>query len=226
MSAPPGGVAIALELSSAPGSLAATAAGRVVERELERTRAHAADLLPRLGGLLAELGQPASAIATIVVGLGPGSFTALRVALASALGLGRGLGAALRGVPSFEALARAELSSGERGAVVLDARAGELYVAVYQRSPQALCVQLAPRVARAAELTELLDGVDVLLADDATRAAAGLDPRAFRRVSAAKPSAAQVLALGLEHYAAHGAHSPNELEPLYLRAFAATRRSV
>ncbi len=226
MSSRAAGVAIALELSSAPGSLAVAAAGRQVERELANSRAHAADLLVQLRSALDELERPASAVDAIAVGLGPGSFTALRVAAASALGLARGVGARLRGVPSFEALARGELRQGERGAVVLDARAGELYVAVYERSESALLARVPPRVARAADLGALLTQVDVLLTDEPTCATAGLDPRAFQRVSAARPAATQVLALGLEQLAAHGPHAPHELEPLYLRAFAATRRSV
>lgn len=226
MSARAPGVAVALELSSSPGSLAAAAGDLRVERTLQSSRAHAADLLVELRSALDELGQPVGSLSTLVVGLGPGSFTALRVALATALGLARGVGAVLRGVPSFEALARGELRPGERGAVVLDARSGEFYVAVYERAESSVSVLVAPRVARAAELGAFLPKLDVLMSDDATCAAAQLDPRAFPRVSAARPSAAQVLELGLEQLASHGPHAPRELEPLYLRAFAATRRGA
>lgn len=222
--APGGGVALAFELSAGAGAIAARRGARTVERTLASQRAHAADLLVQVRAALDELGAHPRDLAALLVGLGPGSYTGLRVAAASAQGLARGTGAALRGVASIEALARTELRSGERGAVLIDARARELYLAVYERGPQELIARVAPRVARAEELGPLLEGVDVLLADDAALAAAALDVRAFRRCSAARPTAAAVLELGLEHLARSGAHEPAQIEPLYLREFAATRR--
>lgn len=222
----PDGVALAIELSSGAGSIAARRGPRTVERALASQRAHAADLLVQVNSALEELGAGPRDLLALLVGLGPGSYTGLRVAAASAQGLARGTGAALRGVPSIEALARTELRPSERGAVLIDARAKELYVAVYERGPRALETLIAPRVARAEELGSLLAGVDVLLADDGALAAAALDAAAFPRRSTARPTASAVLELGLEHLAQLGAHQPAQIEPLYLRGFAATRRRL
>lgn len=67
----------------------------------------------------------------IAVGLGPGTFTGLRIAIATALGLGLSSGVPVVGVSSLEAMAE---SLGEFSGVrfpLLDARRGEVFVAAY-----------------------------------------------------------------------------------------------
>jgi tRNA threonylcarbamoyladenosine biosynthesis protein TsaB len=71
-------------------------------------------------------------IGAIGVGVGPGSFTGLRVGIASARGLGLSRGLAVRGVGTLDALGRG--LDGRRGAIhipVLDARRGEVFAASY-----------------------------------------------------------------------------------------------
>ncbi len=220
------GVALGLELSAGAGSVAGRRGDKLVVRALASQRAHAADLVAQIADALRELAARPQDLEAIVVGLGPGSFTGLRVAAAAALGLARGAGAVLRGVASVEALARAHLRPGECGGVLLDARAQEFYVALYERSAEGLIVRAAPRVARAAELASHLAPARVLIADDDVVRAAGLDPTAFERCVAPTPSASLTLELGLEELARHGPHEPSAIEPLYLRAFAATRRKA
>lgn len=219
------GLAVAIELSGAEGGVAARWGGRTATRSLARERAHASDLVATLAQVLEELGARPRDVGTIVVGLGPGSYTGLRVAAATALGLARGTGARLRGAPSFEALARARLARGESGVVLLDARAGELYVARYRAGAGGLEIHTAPCVRRAGELHDVLDGADRVFADEAALKAAALDRRALPPITPPDTRAEQTLDLGLEHLRAHGSHAPNAIEPLYLRAFAAARRA-
>lgn len=72
-------------------------------------------------------------IATIGVGTGPGSFTGLRVGLATARALGLSRSIPLAGVPTVDALARALAGrAGSRPrAAILDARRGEVFFALY-----------------------------------------------------------------------------------------------
>jgi tRNA threonylcarbamoyladenosine biosynthesis protein TsaB len=72
----------------------------------------------------------------IAVGLGPGSFTGLRVGIASARALGASLGLAPTGVCTLDALARglAEPAAGRARAAVLDARRREVFAALYSAS--------------------------------------------------------------------------------------------
>jgi tRNA threonylcarbamoyladenosine biosynthesis protein TsaB len=211
-------LAVALETSTRRPSIAVRVRGEVHERVLDAGRAHAADLLPALERLLADLGASPRELGAVLCGTGPGSYTGLRVGAATALGLARASGALLCGVPSFEALASGALRSGQEGLVLLDARAGELYRARYRRTPTGIEVLEAPCVTTRAELA-LLDtsGLHVL-ADDAALAAAGWSDAPPREpVRDAHPSAAIVLTLGLERLAS-GAIAG--VEPLYLRPFA------
>jgi len=88
-------------------------------------------LLPGIQQVLAEVGVEAAALEGFAVSIGPGSFTGLRVAIATIKGLAFGAGACVAPVPTLEALAaRAETRDGPVAAV-LDARRGDLYGAVY-----------------------------------------------------------------------------------------------
>ncbi|MEZ5975137.1 MAG: hypothetical protein R3E96_09925 [Planctomycetota bacterium] len=61
------------------------------QRSLEPGKAHASDLLPQVVALLEEAGLQRDALARIYVGIGPGSYTGLRVSASLALGLQAGL---------------------------------------------------------------------------------------------------------------------------------------
>jgi tRNA threonylcarbamoyladenosine biosynthesis protein TsaB len=89
-------------------------------------------LLPLILGLCREVGLALGSLDTVVVGAGPGSFTGLRVAAATAKGLAAGTGAALVPVSSL-LLIVAGLPApppGGRYLATLDALRGERYVAL------------------------------------------------------------------------------------------------
>jgi len=217
--------AVALETSSRRPSVAVSAAALVRERALAAERAHASDLLPALDLLLNELGVPPSAIEQVIVGTGPGSYTGLRAGIATALGLARASGAALRGVPSLEALAWGELAPGEACSVLLDARAGELYFASYRREADEVTALQAPRVVPVAEMDAVLERGATLFADEGAAALVRAAGRGdVNLVEGIVPRARALLELGLRQLARHGPQDPREIEPLYLRAFAARAR--
>jgi tRNA threonylcarbamoyladenosine biosynthesis protein TsaB len=72
---------------------------------------HATRLLDMAGRLLSDAGIAWSEVDRIAVGLGPGTFTGLRVGVATARGLAQSLGVELVGVPSTLALAMPALAS-------------------------------------------------------------------------------------------------------------------
>jgi tRNA threonylcarbamoyladenosine biosynthesis protein TsaB len=110
---------------------------------------HATQLLALGDALLTRAGLRWGAIERVAVGLGPGTFTGLRVGVATAHGLARSLAVELVGVSSLQALAlvaargdaapnkaNRELASGgavpARGVLsVIDARRGEAFTAAY-----------------------------------------------------------------------------------------------
>jgi tRNA threonylcarbamoyladenosine biosynthesis protein TsaB len=97
---------------------------------------HAQQLLALAGAALAEAGIAWQAVDRIGVGVGPGSFTGLRIGVATARSLAQATGAELAPVSSLGALA---LGAGEPGRVVLavlDARRGEAFVAAWRDDEQ------------------------------------------------------------------------------------------
>jgi tRNA threonylcarbamoyladenosine biosynthesis protein TsaB len=95
---------------------------------------HATRLLPLAAQLLAGAGLRWGDLDRIAVGLGPGTFTGLRIGVATARGLTQSLGVELVGVSSLRALAQVQMSQEEndRGALaVIDARRGEVFAGAY-----------------------------------------------------------------------------------------------
>ncbi len=107
----------------------ATEEGRLWEATTDAGRRHGRDLLPRLKGLLEAAGQATDELGAIAVGLGPGSYTGLRVGVTAAKTLAYITGAELVGFDSLQAIARRAPATAPRVSVIADAQRGELYVA-------------------------------------------------------------------------------------------------
>ncbi len=118
--------------------------GKVVERrdDPEGRPNHASRVLELVHEVVADW----DAVARVAVGVGPGGFTGLRIGIATARALAQARGIELVGVSSLEALAA---GAGEgRVAAVLDARRGEVFVAVFDRGRAVLePVALPPEAA-------------------------------------------------------------------------------
>lgn len=95
------------------------------------------DLLPELlAQMLAGAGAGARDLTALVIGLGPGSFTGLRIGLATAKGLCYAAGIPLVGASSLAAMALAAAPDAEEGELLvpcLDARKGEVYCGLFRR---------------------------------------------------------------------------------------------
>lgn len=74
------------------------------------------------------------------IGLGPGSYTGLRVGHAAAQGLARGLGIRFGGLGSLEATAAGVLKEGETGIVAMDARRGNVYAGLFEKQQDTIIV--------------------------------------------------------------------------------------
>lgn len=99
---------------------------------------HARDLLTAIEGLLGRAGIAASGLGGIGVAVGPGSFTGVRVGMATAKGLGFALDVPVEGLSTLEALALAAATRGgrvEHICPVLDAGRGEIYAALFRVRP-------------------------------------------------------------------------------------------
>ena len=105
----------------------------VAHAEVEARRQSNTQLIPRIDALLAENGIARGDIACVCVGRGPGSFTGVRIAMATAKGIASALEVGLVGVSSLDAVAWGVWESGARGevAVVADAMRKEVYPVRY-----------------------------------------------------------------------------------------------
>lgn len=94
---------------------------------------HSARLMPALDFLLKEAGWDIEDLDLVAVASGPGSFTGLRIGMATAKGLAQGLEIDLIGVPTLKFWASA--FAGGQGLVLplLDARRTEFYTALYEK---------------------------------------------------------------------------------------------
>ena len=127
--------ALVLETAGRVGQ-AALASGPAVVAEARLEEGPAAGQRPRLGRrtMLKDHGWKASELTAVVVGLGPGSYTGLRVGLASAKALAYATGAAFFGVESFAAWAHAAPAEARELSVVSDALKGTLFRRDYRRT--------------------------------------------------------------------------------------------
>ncbi|MCW3032198.1 MAG: peptidase glycoprotease [Solirubrobacterales bacterium] len=94
---------------------------------------HATRLLAMTDELLSHAALGLEQVDRIAVGAGPGTFTGLRVGIATARGLAQSLGAELVAVSSLRALAHGAMGSQQPRALVatIDARRGEVFAAAY-----------------------------------------------------------------------------------------------
>lgn len=96
-------------------------------------RDHAKRITGALDTLFEEAGLSPKDLLGVGVGVGPGSYTGLRVGVATAQGIARGLGLPLRGESTLLAAAAGVLSETQPyGIVALDARRGNVYAGVFR----------------------------------------------------------------------------------------------
>jgi tRNA threonylcarbamoyladenosine biosynthesis protein TsaB len=133
----PAGPVLALDSSTRGGSVAVAVDGRLLsERALPEEQGASSTLLPAADALLRQVELAPRDLVAVVVGGGPGSFTGLRIAAASAKGMVRALG-----VPMFAysgLMAAAASRRGERAVCALfDARNREVYAGCWRFGPVA-----------------------------------------------------------------------------------------
>ncbi|MEA2197356.1 MAG: tRNA threonylcarbamoyladenosine biosynthesis protein TsaB [Solirubrobacteraceae bacterium] len=184
---------------------------------------HTTQLLPLIAAALEGGGGGWEAVDLIAVGVGPGTFTGLRIGIATARALARAREIPLVGVSSLHALALGATEEAGSGAVlaVIDARRGEAFAAAWQEGervldpsalrPEALAVA-AERLAVTSRRPALAVGDGALRFRERLETAGAEVPSAdssLHRISAINHCR---LAAGLR------ATSPAEVEPAYLRA--------
>lgn len=160
-------VILALETATTCGSLALVAEDRcLAEYSLNTSLTHSRRLLSGVDWLLAQCELSWPQIGAIAVGLGPGSFTGLRIALSTAKGLCMATGKPLLGVGTLDGLAGQFPYSSLPICPVVDARKNEIYTALYRCNQQGIAEQtLGPMVIKPERLQKFITTPTLLVGD-------------------------------------------------------------
>ncbi|SRR5258706_4358750 len=198
---------LAIEFSSGQRSVAVVVDGhpRATATEAASRETRAFDLIARA---LAEAGVEREQIECLAIGLGPGSYTGIRSAIALAQGWQLALPVRLLGISSVECLAAEAQAKAWFGTVniIVDAQRNELCVARYEISPDG-CREVAPlKLAATDEVRARASAGEIIAGPEADRWFAG--------ARVLFPGAAMLgkLAAGRANFV-----TGEKLEPLYLR---------
>ena len=182
---------------------------------LRRSPAHASELMPAVARVMERAGLDWPELDAVAVGVGPGSFTGLRIGVATARGLARANGVRLRPVSSLAALAEG-IDGGDTVVLpLIDAKRGELFAAAYEGGRELWAPFAAPpeevgRRVQQADLTALAAG-DGSIRFRRVLEAAGI------RIAPDGSRAHVVRALHVCRLAAAPGEPPEAVVPEYLR---------
>ena len=150
---------LAFESSAVSASVALIEDERLVAQSFQNCGlTHSRTLLPMAEDLFANCGVSLDEIDAIAVAHGPGSFTGVRIGVATVKGLALGAGKPCVGVSTLEAMAWGARVLGGPLCCVMDARAGQVYNALFtieNGAPRRLC---SDRALRLADLGEEIGG--------------------------------------------------------------------
>lgn len=192
---------------------------------------HSERLLPMIDALLTESGIRRTDLQGVAVSQGPGSFTGLRIGVATAKAIALALGLPVVGVPTLAALAA---NAGPAAGLVwpaLVAKKDEVYGAVYAGGEEPQLVgepwacppaELLSRAAAVSAANGAGEAPAAWLVGDAYFRFAAATGQAQRRLirlgpDAALPCAATVARLGRAAFLRGAGQDPAELVPLYVR---------
>lgn len=203
--------------------------GAVLVSLREEGREQAARLLPAIAAAMEQAGVERRALSLVAVTTGPGSFTGVRVGLASARGLAMALGVPLAGIATTTVLlSQADVHANTEGRLVvaaLDSHLGDWFCAIragdqaLSESAQALSESApAPFLASTADLAARLAGQPCLIVGPEAAALAPLLPDARPQVALPDPTILARLALeeGVESWKVRN-RTEGLPRPLYLR---------
>ncbi|MGJ8514095.1 tRNA (adenosine(37)-N6)-threonylcarbamoyltransferase complex dimerization subunit type 1 TsaB [Carnimonas bestiolae] len=188
-------------------------------------RQHMRKLLPMVDTVLSQAGIALADVDALAYGVGPGSFTGLRIAAGTAQGLAFGADKPMIGISTLAALALQACREGEGGQVcaALDARMDEIYVGCFavernEGIPQVTALDqeqvIAPQqlTLPAGTLRAIGAGFGYL-----ERMPEQTRQQLVLHTSDAEPDAREIAQLAALELVAQRLHSPADVQPVYLR---------
>ncbi len=160
---------LAFDTASDRASLALLEGPEVVaELRLQAHQRHSELLLSSVDFLLDRMGWQIGELGLVAVGIGPGSFTGIRIGIATALGIAQSLSIPLAGISGLDAIAYQIAAYTDRLAVILDAQREQVFYAEYQAINGRIRPIGKPRLLSRLDLEPLLAQGRLCIAGDVT----------------------------------------------------------
>jgi tRNA threonylcarbamoyladenosine biosynthesis protein TsaB len=220
-------IILGIESSTMTGSVALMDEERLIaEHTLNLRETHTSRLMPAIDKILKDASLVSKDLDGIAVSSGPGSFTGLRIGIATAKGLAQGWDVPVVGIPTLDGLAFNLLNCKDLVCPILDARKGEVYCALYKNrkrltkymvwEPGRLLKKIGSRVkGQGSRVIFLGDGVEVY--GDLIKRRLGRKA-VFAPKTRRLPSAASIAELGLKRLRRNKKSELLTLKPIYVRA--------
>jgi tRNA threonylcarbamoyladenosine biosynthesis protein TsaB len=214
----------AIDTSTPLGSAALFEDGLLVAEDAQRvSNAHGESLLPMVDALFARVGWRPGDVGRWAVGVGPGSFTGVRIAVATAKGIAIATGAELVAVTALDAVAFGiDPDEGDAVASVLDAMKGELFLQVRARGSLVIAPENLPLASVVARLAGVACARMIVAGEAGRTLDASALPFTLIRKDVAPNDAPRAVSVGLIAMA----RPPDDADavvPLYVRAPDITR---
>ena len=209
--------------TSTPASSVALADDRQVVASAARidARGHSAFLVPAIDFCFDQAGWRPGDIDAVVVDVGPGLYTGIRVGLSTAQGIAAAIGAPLVPATSLDAIALRAATGRRRILALVDVRRGEFAGAWYNPVPGGVVKDGPPEVMTPNEIRAMLDSEpgDVLVVGDHQSLPEEL-LTGMHRVKAGRPrypSAGTLAEAAASQLLSDATMHPDDVRPLYLR---------
>jgi tRNA threonylcarbamoyladenosine biosynthesis protein TsaB len=138
---------LAVETSGRMGSVALAAGDKLfAETSFSGPMRHSAEIFPAISDLLGKFDKKPDQIEHIYISAGPGSFTGLRIAVTFAKTMALANGAKIVAVDTLDCIA-ANVNPQDKSellGVILDAKRGQFFIAVYEKTPDAIWKKVLP----------------------------------------------------------------------------------
>jgi tRNA threonylcarbamoyladenosine biosynthesis protein TsaB len=213
---------LSIDTSTRRLSLAVSKGERVLKyRNLALGRPLSSSIMPGIRKILSDAKMPLAQLDGFAVGLGPGSFTSLRVGLATVKGLAFVTKKPVVGIASLDALAMNVQGENSQICTLCDAKRNLVYACLYDKQGAALKRRSEYLLTDIGEVLKKIKGEvtfisdDLALFKDAIKKTEGITPR-FMEKGCTFPQARFLAHLALQRFKERKYDRIDQLVPLYL----------
>lgn len=185
-------------------------------------RRHSSLLIPNIKEMLCKSGLSLGDIDVFVVGLGPGSFTGLRIGVSTVKGFGIATKKPCIGIPSIDALASLNIDEENKTTVpIIDAKRGQVYSAIYRKEKGSFVRKSKLLLLSVDRLMRKVKGPAIFLGDGIPLYRERIErfniEAAFLGEEYWYPKASSLIKLALgKKIICRGGHTGRPLQPIYL----------